>query len=43
MRVRVSSESEVQALMKNNPGYAATRTVLGPMNILVTLTPRSTR
>jgi hypothetical protein len=39
MQMRVSSEAEVQALVAANPGYAVSRTTIGPMNILVTLTP----
>lgn len=40
MRVRVNSAAEVAALVKANPGYAVSQTQLGPMNILVVLTPR---
>lgn len=43
MRVTVTSETEVQALMKKNPGYTATRTNIGPMNIVLTLVPRARR
>lgn len=43
MRVRVSTEAEVQALAAGNPGYALSRTVIGPQNILVTLTPTTSR
>lgn len=43
MRVTVTSEAEVARIMKDNPGYAATKSYIGPMNIVLTLTPRSTR
>lgn len=43
MRVRVTNQAEITKLMELNPGYAATQTVIGPMNIMLTLTPRAKR